>query len=68
MYYRMIGNEVAPVLIEWISAENQSTKISLKSYREEVFLIVSLKTVFETLNLVKSYNKINPNVFVLCLW
>ena len=35
-------------------------RISLKAYREEVFLIVSLKTDFENLNLVKSYDKTNP--------
>ena len=51
-----------------MSAENQSTEIGLKTYREEVFLIVSLKTVFENLNLVKSYNKTNPNVFIPSLW
>ena len=38
------------------------------AYGEEVFLIISLKTVFENLNLVKSYDKTNPNVFVFCLW
>ena len=53
---------------EWISAENQSTEISLKVYREEVFLVVSLKTEFENLNLVKSYDKTNPSVFVFSLW
>ena len=51
-----------------MSAENQSTEIGLKTYREDVFLIISLKTVFENLNLVKSYNKTNPNVFVPSLW
>ena len=35
---------------EGISAENQSTENSLKAYREEVFLIVLLKTEFENLN------------------
>ena len=49
---------------EWISAENQSTEISLEVYREEVFLVVSLKTEFENLNLVKRYDKTNPSVFV----
>ena len=46
-----------------MSAEKQSTEIGLKTYREDVFLIISLKTVFENLHLVKSYNKINLNVF-----
>ena len=51
-----------------MSAENQPTETGLKTYREDVFLIISLKTVFENLHLVKSYNKINLNVFVPCLW
>ena len=51
-----------------MSAEKQSTEIGLKTYREDVFLIISLKTVFENLHLVKSYNKTNLNVFVPCLW
>ena len=51
-----------------MSAEKQSTEIGLKTYREDVFLIISLKTVFENLHLVKSYNKTNRNVFVPCLW
>ena len=53
---------------EWISAENWSTEIRLKAYRKEVFLIVSLKTEFENLNLVKGYDKTNPGVFVFSLW
>ena len=53
---------------EWISAENQSTEIILQTHREEVFLIVSLKSVFENLNHVKSYDHTNPNVLVLSLW
>ena len=53
---------------EWISAENQSTKINLQAYTEEVFLIVSPKTLFENLNLVKNYEKTNPDVFVFSLW
>ena len=51
-----------------MSAEKQSTEIGLKTYREDVFLIISLKTVIENLHLVKSYNKTNLNVFVPCLW
>ena len=39
---------------EWISAENQSAEINPKAYREEVFLVILLKTLFENLNLVKS--------------
>ena len=31
-------------------------------------MIASLKTVFKNLNLVKSYDKTNPNVFVFSLW
>ena len=50
-----------------MSAEKQSTEIGLMTYREDVFLIISLKTVFENLRLVKSYNKTNLNVFVPCL-
>ena len=50
---------------ECISAEKQSAEFNLKSYREEVFFIISLKTVFENLNLVKSYDEINPNVLYL---
>ena len=53
---------------EWISTENQSTEINLQVYREEVFLIVSPKTEFENLNLVKSYDKTNSDVFVFSLW
>ena len=53
---------------DWISAENQATEINLKTYREEVFLIVFLKTVLENLNLVKNYNKTDPIVFVRSLW
>ena len=52
---------------ECISAEKQSTEFNLKSYREEVIFIILLKTVFEKLNLVKSYDKTNPNIFVLNL-
>ena len=32
-----------------------------------MFLIISLKTVFENLNLVKGYDKANPNSFVFSL-
>ena len=52
---------------EWLSAETQSTETNLKPYREDVFLVVSPKTVFEKLNLVKSYDKTNPIVFVFSL-
>ena len=38
----------------WLSAENQSAEIYPQAYKEEVFLIVSLKTLFENLNVVKS--------------
>ena len=47
--------------------KKQSTESILKPYREEVILNFSLKTVFENLNLVKSYDKINSNVFVFSL-
>ena len=53
---------------EWISAEIQPAETNPKAYTEEVFLIVSLKTLFEKLNLVKSYDKTNQTVFVLSLW
>ena len=51
----------------WISVEIQSAEIYPKAYREEVFLIVSLKTLFENLNLVISYDITNPTVFVFSL-
>ena len=50
-----------------MSAENQSTEINHKAHREEVFFIILLKTVFKNLNLLKSYNKTNPKVFVFSL-
>ena len=37
--------------------DNQSAEINVKAYREEVFFIVSLETVFYNLNLDKSYDK-----------
>ena len=43
------------------------SKNSFKAYRGEVFFIVSLKTEFENLNLVKSYNKPNSTVVVFSL-
>ena len=49
---------------ECISAEKQATEFNLKSYRVEVFLIISLKTVLENLYLVKGYDKTNLNVCV----
>ena len=52
---------------EWTSAENASTEINFKAYGEEVFLIVSLKSVSENLNQVKSYDKSNPNTCILNL-
>ena len=53
--------------------KKHSIEFNFKSYREEVFFIISQKTVFENLNLVKNYGKTNPNVFVLnlrdkCRW
>ena len=50
---------------KWISAVNHLTEFNRKTHKEKVFFIVSLKTVFENLNLVKSYNKTNPNVFCI---
>ena len=47
---------------EWISAEIQSADMNPKANREEEFFIVSLKTMFENLNLVKSYDRTNPTV------
>ena len=35
---------------EWLSAEVQSAEINPKAYREETFLIVSLKILFKKLN------------------
>ena len=57
-----------PYSDEWISTEIQSAEIDPHAYREEVFFIVSLKTLFENLHLVKSYDKTNPTNFVLSLW
>ena len=48
---------------EWISAEIQLAEMNPKANREEEFFIVSLKTLFENLNLVKSYYKTNSTVF-----
>ena len=52
---------------EWISAEIQSAEMNPKANREEEFFFVSLKTMFENLNLVISYDKTNPTVFVFSL-
>ena len=53
---------------EWISAENQSTKINLQAYTEEFFFNCFAENFVENLNLVKSYDKTNPDVFVFSLW
>ena len=53
---------------EWISAENQSAEIIPKAYREEVSLNLLPKSLFESLNLVKSYDNTNLTVFILSLW
>ena len=47
----------------WISAENHSAEINPKAYREEVSLIHSPKTLFESINLIKSYDKTNLTFF-----
>ena len=47
---------------EWTSAEIHSVEINPTAYKEAL-LIVSLKTLFENFNLVKSYDKTNPTVF-----
>ena len=52
---------------EWISTEIQSAEINPQAYRGEVFLIVSLKTLFQNLHPVKSYVKTNPTDFVFSL-
>ena len=52
----------------WVSAENQSTKLYPTAYREEVLFFLSMKILYENLNLVISYDKINLTVFVLSLW
>ena len=52
---------------EWISTEIQAAEIKPKAYREQVFLIVSLKTLIKKLNQVKSYDKTNLTVFVFSL-
>ena len=51
----------------WILAEIQSAEMNPKANREEEFFIVSLKTLFENLNLVNSYDKTNPTAFVFSL-
>ena len=53
---------------EWISVKIQPAEINPKAYRVEVVLIVSLKTLVENFNLIKSYHKTNPTVFVFCPW
>ena len=53
---------------EWISTEIQSAEINPQAYRGEVFLIVSLKTLFENLHLIERYDKSNPTDFVFSLW
>ena len=45
-----------------------SQQKNTKSYREELFFIISLKTVFENLNLVKRDNKTNLNILYLVYW
>ena len=52
---------------EWISAAIQSAEMNPKANREEEFFIVSLKTLIENLNLVKSYDRTNLAVFVFSL-
>ena len=52
---------------EWISAEIQSAEMNPKANGDEEFFIGSLKTMFENLNLVKSYDETNPTVFVFSL-
>ena len=49
----MIRKEAGHVLKRVVSAENQSAEIYPQAYKEEVFFIVSLKTLFENLNVVK---------------
>ena len=53
---------------EWISIEIQLANINPQAYREEVFFIVSLKTLFENCPLVKSYDKTYPTDLVFSLW
>ena len=53
---------------EWISLENQSAQIIPKAYREEVILIFSPKTLFESVNLVTSYDKTYLTAVVLSQW
>ena len=52
---------------EWISAEIQSAEMNPRANREEEFLIVSLKTMFENSNLVESYDETNSTAFVVSL-
>ena len=52
----------------WISTENQSGEIYPLACRDEVFFIISLRTLFEILNLVKSFDKTNLTAFAFSLW
>ena len=52
----MIGNEAGPLLI--LVHVSSQQKLILRQIEGRYF---SLKTVFENLNLVKSYDKTNPN-------
>ena len=48
-------------------SRNSVREMNPKANREEEFFIVSLKTMFENSNLVKSYDKTNPTVFLFRL-
>ena len=43
-------------------------KIILRHMEKRYFFIISRKTVFENLNLAKSYDKTNPNDFIFSVW
>ena len=47
--------------------KNSHQNLILSHIEKRYFFIISLKTVFEYLNLVKDHDKTNPNVFVFNL-
>ena len=53
---------------KWISAEIKSAEINSNAHKEEVFLIVSLKTLFENLNRVKTITIRQIQLFVYLIY
>ena len=63
----LLGMKLDLYSYEWISVEIQSAEMNPRANRVEEFFIVSLKTLFENLNLVKCCDKTNPTGFVFSL-